>query len=215
MIRRWLLLLSALAVLLLNYENIIIDDSKLNCGIVLFSHDNIYWGYLDLRNGYKSNEEYIHIYIGEDPSNDILALDMGGFNGLGFFSRSKKCWIIDPQYSGEYYTEFSYGWALVMKINNEDEDDYDIFLIDKENNKMILGDDLVPLNNFYYERCRVYSKETGFQGFIDPFGSVVIPIIYEDAWDFDKNGFARVWLQNGDVEYIDTIGALVTTNKDE
>ena len=57
MIRRWLLLLTALAVLLLNYENIIIDDSKLNCGIVLFSHDNIYWGYLDLRNGYKSNEE--------------------------------------------------------------------------------------------------------------------------------------------------------------
>ena len=186
----------------------VLDNQYYESELVLFSYDydRTIWEAVDLRYGTILKGEYEHIYVSGDPQNDILALDIGGFDGLGFYSRSKRSWLIEPQYSGEFFTEFSCGFALVYKVYNDDPDNNDLMLVDESNQALQIDYDLMPLSGFYSGRCRVCSITTGLQGFIDTNGQIAIPLVYEDAWDFDQYGYARVWELDGNTYFIDVNG---------
>lgn len=183
-----------------------IDDKYEYAGLFLFSNDGLEWGFYDCMTGYISEQSYINIYVNRDPNSDYIALDEGGYNGLGFFSRKEQKMVIEPQYNGENYTEFSYGWAWVMRVNNNDMDDFDLFLINESNEKLELDDGIIPLSNFSQGRCRVYSESTQLEGFIDVYGNIVIDLQYISAWDFDENGYAKVWDQEDRCWKIDVDG---------
>ena len=183
-----------------------LDDRYYSAGIIPFSDDGLYWGFLDSMTGYISEQDYCNIYINEDPTHDIIALDIGGGDGLGFFSRKEQRMIIEHQYNGENYTEFVSGWAWVQKFYDYEMDDFDVFLINESNEKLELDDDIIPLSNFSQGRCKVSSKTTWLVGFIDTQGHIVIDLQYESAWDFDKNGLARVWDQDHNSWMIDVDG---------
>ena len=192
--------------IILEPEYRFVDEKYEFTGIILFTDDVVVWGFLDCLTGYVSKQDYFHIYINSEPGCDLMAFDEGGYNGMGFFSRKEQRMIIEPQYNGEYYSEFSSGWAWVMKINNNDPDDFDVFLINESNEKLELEDGIKPLSGFSQGRCRVYSEETMLEGFIDMYGNVVIDLKYTAAWDFDDNGYAKVWDQEDRCWMIDVDG---------
>lgn len=181
-------------------------------GILLYCNDedNIYWGFVDCVYGYISKPEFVNIYISTDPSNMIIGLDEGGYNGMGFYSRPEARMIIEPQYSGEYYTEFKEGWAWVMIINNNDYDDFTFALIDESNNRLKLPNGVEPLSGFSQNRCRVFSTETKLEGYIDKTGNIVINCQYSSARDFDSSGHAYVKDIEGNSMIIDINGLPVT-----
>ena len=93
-----------------------------------------------------------------------------------------------------------------MRVNNNDMDDFDLFLINESNEKLELDDGIIPLSNFSQGRCRVYSESTQLEGFIDVYGHIVIDLQYISAWDFDENGYAKGWDQEDRCWKIDVDG---------
>ena len=182
------------------------EEDDFNAGLILFGNEDLLMGFIDIKNGYISPLNYVHIYVNEDAENDLIALDEGGYNGLGFFSRKKRCYIIEPQYNGDYYTEFHEGWALVRIIYNDNEDDFELFLINESNQILQVEEDIQPMSFFYQNRCRMFSIESGLEGYIDTHGQIVIPPIYKNATDFDQSGCAQVENLSGETIYIDTNG---------
>ena len=195
------------------YPEYIVDEGKhgeyyggKDTGIIKYSKDGYVWGFFDVANGNISDMEYTNIYVHPNPEEDYIALDLGGINELGFYSRREKTFVIAPQYDGEFYTQFYEDWALVKSFLNYEEDDFEVFLIDRNNNRMILDESIIPLGNFSHGRCLVYSEDNSMYGYIDTGGNIVIPCIFPDATEFYENGTAIIVDTDGVEHIIDIYG---------